>query len=294
MGIAILALVLGSFGVASVVNAVYPDDEGATTGIAAAIAELPGVERVSTPMCRDGDLMTGRNCFVQVHAATGMPDTEQDHLATAIGNALAGGATSSLRLMAELNIDGRIVGLSSTAELNAPRMQIAREFDGIADGDRVAVLWRVENDNLVSDLDNESLSVTVWSSEAADPLVLWDTFAPLMASRIPQGTLSATIRAADAPLPSNTYQWGIDNAARASWHTVAARPAELSGYSRALVSELLAAEAVRAFEVGPEAVRIIATAATAKPPLQASWEDSALLAGRQLEVSALSADGWLY
>jgi hypothetical protein len=294
IAVAILALVLGSFGVASVVNAFYPDDEGTTTDIAAAIGALSGVERVSAPMCRDGDLMTGRNCFVQVHATTGMTDAEQDRLATAIGNALAAGATSSLRLMAELNIDGRIVGLSSTAELNAPRMQIARDLDALAEGDRVAVLWRVENDNLVSDLDNDSLSVTVWSSEAQDPIALWSIFEPLMTASVPHGTLTATIRAADAPLPPNTYQWGVDDEARASWRSVAARPGELSDSSRTLVTELRAIETVCAFEVAADHIWIIATDEAAKLPLQTTWKDSALLEQRQLVVSALNEDGWLY
>ena len=289
-----LVLGLGITGVASAVTALYPDVKGEAEDVAALVESLDGVTDVSGVMCRDGDLMMGSNCFLQVHAASGLSDAEQDRLATEIGRVLAHRASSSVRMMAELNIEGRIVGLSSTAELNAPRMQIARDIDAVAEGDRVAVLWRVENDNLVSDLDNESLSVAVWSSEASDPLVLWSAFEPLMASSVPRGTLTATIRAADAPLPPNTYQWGVDDEARATWCTVTARPGELTDNSRTLVTELLSVATVRAFEVGPEVIRIIATDETAKSPLHATWKDSPLLDGRQLAISALNQDGWLY
>lgn len=175
-----------------------------TSRVAADLAELPGIASVSAPESRAGDLTFRNNVFFTVSGTAGMSADAEDSLADTISATLAE-AQGDTRYMVELDLGAVSVGISPVAALNAPRIALARSLSQIAGVVRTTVLWRTNDDDLITDEDNEGLDVFIQASAGA-PLDLIEQALPLTYTA--DAPLLTAIILGDASPRERLYSWG--------------------------------------------------------------------------------------
>lgn len=175
-----------------------------TSRVAADLAELPGIASVSAPESRAGDLTFRNNVFFTVSGTAGMSPDAEDALADTISAALAE-AQGDTRYMVELDLGAVSVGISPVAALNAPRIELARSLAQVPGVVRTTVLWRTNDDDLITDEDNAGLDVFIQASAGA-PLDLIEQALPMTATA-DAPLLTAIVLGDDSPR-ERLYSWG--------------------------------------------------------------------------------------
>jgi hypothetical protein len=132
-----------------------------------AIQAIPGITAVSAPESRIGDLTFRNNVFLTAKAERNLPNSAVDELVYALSHATAE-AQGDSRVMVELDLGHISVGISPVAELNPPRVDLARSLARLPNTARTTVLWATHNDDLIIDETNDDLDVWIQAREGRE------------------------------------------------------------------------------------------------------------------------------